>query len=287
MADKKASKLPNETWQQSPKPFEKVLIVGAGPAGLLLSILLAQGHIPSTVLESWDRVDEKLRAMQYGVPATKVFRRSGILDDRAHIACLFRMTLTRLRSSGTGLDTEYTKLTADYKGFEDHGWEGEKQHLERCDLAFKKMLPGHPDPSQYRVTQTDGFRIHNRCVEKMRVGRVFLVGEAAYVCNPFGGYGCMAAVLDVTGLADCLIGYYEGKDDEDILKFIDRRSRKNLDRISKTSADTALETDPFLALLESMRGDADETRKFLLKVRSIEFDFTTLYKSPAAASEVP
>jgi 2-polyprenyl-6-methoxyphenol hydroxylase-like FAD-dependent oxidoreductase len=33
------------------------------------------------VLEAWDRLDERLRATQYGVPATKVFRRAGILDD--------------------------------------------------------------------------------------------------------------------------------------------------------------------------------------------------------------
>ena len=58
-----------------------MIIVGAGPAGLLLAILLAQSHIPSTVLESWDRTDERLRATQYGVPATRVFRRAGILDD--------------------------------------------------------------------------------------------------------------------------------------------------------------------------------------------------------------
>lgn len=44
-------------------------------------MLLAQHGIPSTILESWDRLDERLRATQYGVPATKVFRRAGILDD--------------------------------------------------------------------------------------------------------------------------------------------------------------------------------------------------------------
>lgn len=58
-----------------------MIIVGAGPAGLLLAILLARSRISSTVLESWDRVDERLRATQYGVPATRVFRRAGILDD--------------------------------------------------------------------------------------------------------------------------------------------------------------------------------------------------------------
>jgi 2-polyprenyl-6-methoxyphenol hydroxylase-like FAD-dependent oxidoreductase len=57
------------------------LIVGAGPAGLLLALLLAQHGIPSVVLEAWDRLDERLRATQYGVPATRIFRRAGILDD--------------------------------------------------------------------------------------------------------------------------------------------------------------------------------------------------------------
>ncbi|KHO01651.1 monooxygenase [Metarhizium album ARSEF 1941] len=418
---------------------EQVLIVGAGPAGLLLSILLAQSHIHSTVLESWDRVDERLRATQYGVPATRVFRRAGILDDiRSESIANFPYICWRSVQTGellTGIDLSVVELDTDrmtilplnqilqimlrhcrekysdyitllfnhkvidikqasnsatavvevggesefkrtvtleapyivgcdggqstvrktlfhrdwpgetfdsrllvqnvyYQGFADHGWEGgnymiddefwgliakrgkakgpegelwrvtygdsaanlsEEEHLKRRDLAFKKMLPGHPDPSQYKVTQTDQFRIHNRCVEKMRVGRIFLAGDAAHVCNPFGGYGCMAAVLDVAGLAECLIGYYEGRADEDILdayaeirrekflKLIDSRSRKNLNRISKTNAVTALETDPFLALLKGMEGNADETRKFLLKISSIEFDFTTLYKSPVSA----
>jgi hypothetical protein len=86
----------------------------------------------------------------------------------------------------------------------------------------------------------------------------------------------MAGVLDVGGLAECLIGYYDGKADEDILdlyakirreKFIDlidKRSRKNMDRLCKTDPNTALETDPFLVLLKSMEGNKEKTRDFLL-----------------------
>lgn len=227
--------------------------------------------------------------------------------------CLVSLALFSLKPEAVSVSTNCEKVY--YKGFKEHGWDGgnymiddefwgliakrgkakgqegelwrvtygdsvaslsNEGYIRRRDIAFKKMLPGHPDPSQYEVTQADQFRMHNRCVEKMRVGRVLLARDAAHVCNPFGGYGCMAAVLDVEGLADCLIGYYEGKADEDILdayaeirrekfiNFIDRRARKNLDRISKMSADTLLETDPFLRLLKSMEGDADETRKFLI-----------------------
>lgn len=48
---------------------------------MLLALLLAQQNIPSIVLESWPELDTRLRATQYGVPATRVFRRAGILDD--------------------------------------------------------------------------------------------------------------------------------------------------------------------------------------------------------------
>jgi 2-polyprenyl-6-methoxyphenol hydroxylase-like FAD-dependent oxidoreductase len=63
------------------KAFSKIIIAGAGPAGLLLALLLSQHDIPSLVLESWDRLDGRLRATQYGVPATKILRRAGILDE--------------------------------------------------------------------------------------------------------------------------------------------------------------------------------------------------------------
>jgi 2-polyprenyl-6-methoxyphenol hydroxylase-like FAD-dependent oxidoreductase len=65
----------------SGKPFSKVIIVGAGPSGMLLALLLAQHDIPSILLEAYPSLDTRLRASQYGVPATRVFRRAAILDD--------------------------------------------------------------------------------------------------------------------------------------------------------------------------------------------------------------
>jgi 2-polyprenyl-6-methoxyphenol hydroxylase-like FAD-dependent oxidoreductase len=138
--------------------------------------------------------------------------------------------------------------------------------------------------SCYRATQTlastkSRRQICSGCTTdalKKRVGRVILAADAAHVNNPFGGYGCMAAVLDVGGLADCLAGYYEGKANEDILDlyanirrekfvtFIDKRSRKNLERISQTDPNTVLQTDPFLNLLKGLEGDVNGTKDFLL-----------------------
>lgn len=138
------------------------------------------------------------------------------------------------------------------------------------------MLPGHPKPGQYKITQTDHFRTHNRCVERMRVGRVFLCGDAAHVNNPWGGYGCMAAVLDAGGLADCLIGVYQGRAGDELLdlyakirrekylKYIDERSQRNFNRVRNRDPDHVLENDKLLKIFQELEGDAEATKAFLL-----------------------
>lgn len=408
------------------RPFDSILIVGAGPSGLLLALLLAQHNIPSIVLEAWSYLDTRLRATQYGVPATRIFRRAGLLPDfRAASIPKFpaicwrrvadgeklieidmsvvqeeedRMTVLQLgemiqimykhcvdpergrglidirfnhRVTGTGQSEERKKAWVDveigeegaerkserleadyvvgcdgassavrhslfgkdwpgqtwdcrfvvqnvfYDGFEKHGWDGgnymvdhdhwgliarrghgglwrvtygdpavgltDEEYLARRPWHFKAMLPGHPDPDQYRIEQTNLYNIHNRCVESFKVGRILLAADAAHICNPMGGYGCMTACLDVGGLADCLIGYYEGKAGEDILdtyakvrrniflKYVDARSIKNLDRVRKTDPWTVLETDKFFGIVQELNKDKQMLKEFLMVSAALHF----------------
>lgn len=86
----------------------------------------------------------------------------------------------------------------------------------------------------------------------------------------------MTAVIDVGGLADCLIGLYDGKVGEEILdiyaevrrekflKFVDARSIKNLNRVAKSDPWTVLETDKFFGILQELEGDTEATKRFLL-----------------------
>ncbi|CAJ2512486.1 Uu.00g055010.m01.CDS01 [Anthostomella pinea] len=409
------------------RPYEKIIIVGAGPAGLILALLLSHHNIPSLVLEAWPGLDTRLRATQYGVPATRVFARAGILAeireasipsfpritwrrvaDHAELAhldmsCIAdhpdRMTIMPLgemikiiyrhcveesrglvevrfghRVVGVGQDggkawvdievgevRERRKIEADYvvgcdggtstvrkslfgrdwpgqtfdcqfivqniwyDGFEKYGWDGgnymvdpgswglvakrgkggmwrvtmgdkpgytEDEYLKRREAHIKRMLPGHPDPGDYRIGDTNMYKIHNRCVESMRVGRVLLAADAAHICNPMGGYGCMTAVVDVDGLADCLVGLYEGKAGEEILdtyarvrrdiflKYVDQRSIKNLNRVAKSDPWTVRDTDPFFELVRGYEHDVEKRKAFLLKVQSIEYDFKQHYTTP-------
>lgn len=150
------------------------------------------------------------------------------------------------------------------------------EYEARRPAAVEKLLPGNPKPGEYRIEQTNHFRIHNRCVETMRVGRIFLAGDAAHVNNPFGGYGAMNTILDVGGLADCFIGVYDGKAGDEILdlyaqvrrekflQYVDARSMKNMKRIRNPDPLTTLEGDKLMDIFRGLEGDKEGTKAFLL-----------------------
>ena len=88
----------------------------------------------------------------------------------------------------------------------------------------------------------------------------------------------MTACLDVGGLADCFIGYYEGKAGEEILdtyaevrrdiflKYVDARSIKNLDRVRKADPWTIADTDKFFGIIKKINQDESKQalKDFLL-----------------------
>ncbi|KAK8927975.1 FAD-dependent monooxygenase terC [Metarhizium anisopliae] len=101
-----------------------------------------------------------------------------------------------------------------------------EQLRARLPEKFEKILPGHPKPDDYEIVRFSPFTVHQRCVEKMRVGRVLLVGDAAHLCNPMGGLGLTGGISDVGSLADCLYGIHEGKANMDILDKYDEARRQ-------------------------------------------------------------
>lgn len=89
------------------RPFQDVLIVGAGPAGLLLALLLSKHGIPVTILEMSHELDQQPRAAHYGPPAIPDLERAGLIDE--------------LRRRGLSMSTTC------WRRFEDHsyiaGWD--------------------------------------------------------------------------------------------------------------------------------------------------------------------
>lgn len=55
-----------------------------------------------------------------------------------------------------------------------------EQLRERQPWKFKEMLPGHPEPSDYKIVNYSPYRVHQRLAPSMRVGRFCLAADAAH-----------------------------------------------------------------------------------------------------------
>lgn len=60
----------------------------------------------------------------------------------------------------------------------------EEEIATRRIKKFKEDLPGNPSPADYELAMSSPYKIHQRLVERMRVGRVVLAGDAAHLNNP-------------------------------------------------------------------------------------------------------
>ncbi|KAJ5382256.1 hypothetical protein N7517_000167 [Penicillium concentricum] len=166
-----------------------------------------------------------------------------------------------------------------------------EQLKERQPMKFKTILPGHPDPEDYKLVNFSPYKVHQRIANKMRVGRILLAADAAHLCNPFGGLGLTGGIVDVGGLYDCLFGVYSGQADESILTLYDevRRgmynniinpvSSENIRRLFDQDPATIMQEDDFLQLVKKAETDAEALDILSKGVFSIQYDFTQHYRS--------
>ncbi|HYD24977.1 MAG TPA: FAD-dependent monooxygenase [Croceibacterium sp.] len=72
-----------------------------------------------------------------------------------------------------------------------------ESYLERIPAAYRHLLPGQ---GGYELVQASPYRMHQRCAEAFRHGRVLLAGDAAHVTNPTGGFGLTTGLFDAFAL---------------------------------------------------------------------------------------
>ncbi|KAJ3457809.1 hypothetical protein MRS44_014950 [Fusarium solani] len=398
----------------------QVLVVGAGPAGQLLGLMLAKQDISVTIVEQAEKLDDRPRATHYGPPAMKILNSAGVGDevrskgfivdtvawrrlDGSYIAGLDHETqkdssdrmvalplsqlaevlydhakaLPKLQylfnrkvvdigqdESKAWVDTvdqtkdEKSRLHADYVigcdgansivrrslfgdwkfpgrtwdeqivatnvyynfekfGFCDSNFIIDPEHWymaakitkdgmwrvtygetpglshdvlkERQAEKFRTMLPGHPDPSQYKLVNISPYKVHQRLAEKLRVGRFILAADAAHLCNPFGGLGLTGGIVDVAGVYECLVGIYTNQADPSILdiysdirrkkyqEIVDPISSSNLRRMFSVHPDKVLETDEFLQMCKKAATDPKLASEMLQSAHQLNYDFTQHY----------
>jgi 2-polyprenyl-6-methoxyphenol hydroxylase-like FAD-dependent oxidoreductase len=96
--------------------LEKVVIVGAGPSGLLLGTLLAKNlGIKVTILDADTKVNDNPRAAHYAPSAVYDFHRAGIIEDIRAVGLIPKGVCWRLQDTtflaGMGREPEDSKYS--------------------------------------------------------------------------------------------------------------------------------------------------------------------------------
>ncbi|KAK5327680.1 hypothetical protein LTR93_003066 [Exophiala xenobiotica] len=146
-----------------------------------------------------------------------------------------------------------------------------EQLMERQPMKFEAIFPG-PRPLKYELKNASPYRINQRCATTMKKGNVLLAGDAAHLCNPYGGLGLTGGMLDAGACADALIATLKQGYPESVLEsyaekrkkvwhdIIDPTSQANVKRIFENDPDTVGQTDPFLKMLNDPTIDKAKLR---------------------------
>jgi 2-polyprenyl-6-methoxyphenol hydroxylase-like FAD-dependent oxidoreductase len=104
------------------------------------------------------------------------------------------------------------------------------------------------------------YRVHDRCTERFRIGRVLMAGDAAHLVNPIGGLGLTGGILDAVPLGRALAEVIAGRRDDRVLDaWAHERRRIFLDVTAPTAKENRRrvgERDP-----ERRRADAERFRR--------------------------
>jgi 2-polyprenyl-6-methoxyphenol hydroxylase-like FAD-dependent oxidoreductase len=90
----------------------------------------------------------------------------------------------------------------------------EDEVRRRLPDRYALFAPGLGDCAPAVVSP---YRVHDRCVDSFRAGRVLLAGDAAHLINPIGGLGLTGGLLDALSLSEALIAVIEGRCQSNVL----------------------------------------------------------------------
>ncbi len=87
--------------------------------------------------------------------------------------------------------------------------ETDEQILTR-EFAQSLMADVVPGISNYEISHTTLYKVHQRVAGTFRMGRAFLAGDAAHINNPLGGMGMNGGIHDAINLTDRLAKVWNG-----------------------------------------------------------------------------
>lgn len=111
--------------------------------------------------------------------------------------------------------------------------EGEVPSLDVVRRTLEQRAPAAIEALSMRWSSY--FRIHHRQVGRLRVGRMFIAGDAAHIHSPFGGQGMNTGLQDVWNLAWKLVLAVRGRANEELLDSYTAERRPVIKNVIETT----------------------------------------------------
>ena len=91
----------------------------------------------------------------------------------------------------------------------------DEEVLATAPERLRVILPG---PDAFQIVQCAQYKVHQRQVQQYKVGRTVLIGDAAHLNNPIGGFGLTTGMTDAGCISDALIAVLSGAATEQTLQ---------------------------------------------------------------------
>jgi 3-(3-hydroxy-phenyl)propionate hydroxylase len=130
----------------------------------------------------------------------------------------------------------------------------------RAAEVFNRIVPGVDVETAHRTI----YRVHQRVAETFVKDRILLIGDAAHLNNPLGGFGMNSGIHDAWNLADKLWKILRKDGGRDLLGLFDRQRRQ------ATHDFIQAQTIANKAFMEQGQGEMHESR--LARMRAMAAD---------------
>ena len=147
------------------------------------------------------------------------------------------------------------------------------EQIQTREFAQSLMAGVVPGITNYEISHTTLYKVHQRVAKTFRQGRAFLAGDAAHINNPLGGMGMNGGIHDAINLTDRLAAVWQGRAaDTELDRYDTQRRLVTLETIQTQTIQNKknLENpEPFKQSLEAIKADPKRTYEYLLRVSMI------------------
>ena len=148
------------------------------------------------------------------------------------------------------------------------------ERVQTEEFAQSLMAGVVPGITNYEIAHTTLYKVHQRVAKTFKLGRAFLIGDAAHINNPLGGMGMNGGIHDAVNLAERLAAVWHGRSGEaELDRFNQQRRLVTLEYIQKYTIQNKMNLESsgeeFGQSLRAIAEDPARARDYLLQVSMI------------------